>query len=62
MYTLSTLHLAEPLSTFGLTLPSWGISLAFLPLCPLLLGAVVYLLLAEKGVPRIAVSFKIEKI
>ena len=60
LHSLSTHHLAQPLNTFGLLLPHWGMpmgwSLAALPISPLVFGAVVYLVWGDSGVPRISVS------
>eukprot|EP00092_Neocalanus_flemingeri_P033013 GFUD01035905.1.p1 GENE.GFUD01035905.1~~GFUD01035905.1.p1 ORF type:complete len:666 (-),score=128.90 GFUD01035905.1:19-2016(-) len=57
LYTLSIHHLAEPLSTFGLSLPHWGMpmgwSLAFLPISPIVFGAVVHCVWGARGVPRL---------
>ena len=50
----------QPLSTFQLWLPDWGVSLGWslslLPTAPVLLGALAYLAWADRGVPRLAVS------
>ena len=60
LHTLSIHHLTEPLSTFGLLLPHWGMpmgwSLAFLPISPLVFGAVVHCVWGDKGEPRLLVS------
>ena len=60
LHSLSTLHLAQPFKTFGLLLPHWGMPLgwafAFLPLSPLVFGAVVHLVWGGAGVPRLSVS------
>merc|ERR1711892_251689 len=57
LQVLSTNHLEEPLSTFGLLLPQWGVpmgwSLAFLPLSPLIFWAEVHFLWGNRGVPRL---------
>ena len=54
---LTTQHLTEPLSTFGLLLPAWGIpmgwSLAFLPISPIVLWAVVHCIWGDRGVQSI---------
>ena len=60
---LSSYHLLEPLSTFGLLLPEWGMpmgwSLAFLPLSPLLFWALVHSIWGNRGVHRLTVSIVI---
>ena len=58
---LSLDHLVDPLATFDMSLPAeWGMplgwSLAFLPLFPILLGAVVHLIFGARGVDRVTVS------
>ena len=64
LHALSNYHLEEPLSTFGLLLPVWGMpcgwALAILPVCPLLFGAIVHLIWGDKGVPRLAVRTKVD--
>jgi len=55
---LSLDHLVDPLATFDMSLPAeWGMplgwSLAFLPLFPILLGAVVHLIFGARGVDRV---------
>ena len=60
LHSLSSYHISEPLASFGHSLPAWGMglgwALAALPLGPILCGASLYLLCADKGVPRLAVS------
>jgi len=55
--TLSSFHIVQPLSTFGLRLPHWGMplgwSLAFLPIAPLVIWALVYSVLWNRETPRI---------
>eukprot|EP00090_Calanus_glacialis_P015464 TRINITY_DN24410_c0_g1_i1.p1 TRINITY_DN24410_c0_g1~~TRINITY_DN24410_c0_g1_i1.p1 ORF type:complete len:131 (+),score=23.98 TRINITY_DN24410_c0_g1_i1:1-393(+) len=54
---LTTQHLTEPLSTFGLLLPAWGIpmgwSLAFLPISPIVFWAIVHCIWGDRGVQSI---------
>jgi len=54
---LSLDHLIDPLATFSVSLPAeWGMplgwSLSFLPLSPILLGAIVHLAFGARGVQR----------
>lgn len=55
---LAAYHLAQPLHTFNILLPEWAVStgwsLALLPTSPVIFGAVVYLVWANRGVPRMA--------
>ena len=58
---LSLDHLVDPLATFSVSLPAeWGMplgwSLSFLPLSPILLGALVHLAFGARGVQRSLVS------
>ena len=59
LHRLSSYHLTQPLETFNIDLPDWamstGWSLSLLPMSPIFLGAIVYLVWANKGVPRPAV-------
>ena len=54
---LSNYHTVEPLSTFGLLLPQWGMpmgwSLAFLPLSPLIFWALVHFIWGNRGAPTL---------
>ena len=62
----SSLHLlagygrAQPLQTFDIFLPEWAVStgwsLALLPTSPVIFGAIVYLIWADRGTPRLAVT------
>jgi len=56
LHSLGSHHLVQPLSTFGLLLPHWGMpmgwSLAILPISPILLGALVHCVCGNRGVPR----------
>ena len=54
-------HLIDPLATFSMSLPaSWGVplglSLAVLPVAPIIIGGIVHLLFGARGVPRTTVS------
>jgi len=55
--TLSSHHMMQPLSTFGILLPHWGMpmgwSLAFLPISPIVFGAVVHIVWGDIGLPRL---------
>jgi len=56
LHLLASYHLRQPLVTFNIQLPVWAVStgwsLSLLPVSPILFGAVVYLVWANKGVPR----------
>jgi len=58
LQVLSVDHLVDPLATFDMSLPDeWGMplgwSLAFLPLAPIVFGAIVHLMFGARGVPRV---------
>ena len=59
LHLLAGLHLTQPLSTFDMLLPDWAVStgwsLSLLPISPIIFGAVVFLIWAERGTPRLAV-------
>ena len=59
LHLLAGYHLVQPLSTFDMRLPDWAVStgwsLSLLPSSPIVFGAVVYLIWAERGTPRLAV-------
>lgn len=65
LHLLSQYHITQPLVTFNIQLPEWAIStgwsLSLLPASPILFGAMVYLVWANKGVTRLAVSFEFWK-
>ena len=61
LHLLSQYHITQPLVTFNIHLPVWAVStgwsLSLLPASPIVFGAMVYLVWANKGVPRFAVIF-----
>ena len=62
LHSLAGYHQAQPLSTFDIFLPEWAVStgwsLALLPTSPVIFGAIVYLIWAERGTPRLAVIIR----
>ena len=63
LHSLAGYHQAQPLSTFDIFLPEWAVStgwsLALLPTSPVIFGAIVYLIWAERGTPRLAVTISL---
>ena len=60
LHLLTRYHLLQPLSTFDMNLPDWAVStgwsLSLLPTSPVIFGAIVYLIWADRGTPRLAVG------